>query len=214
MSEQPPRPCIVTGAAGGLGLAVAELLLRQGARVSLVDVDGDRLAEAAGALPGAPQLITADLSRTPECDRVVAEAIAHWGQVDVLVNCAAILRRVDLAELDESTFEQIVNTNLRSVLWLCRNVIPGMQARGFGRIVNVTSVGIHTGGFSLTSAVYECTKAAIHNLTKTLARSLAASGILVDSVAPGGMLTRMLLDETPPAVLESVAREIPLAPSG
>jgi acetoacetyl-CoA reductase len=189
---------------------VADLLLRQGARVSLVDVDGDRLGEAAGTLPGEPHLITANLSDTRECDRVVAEAVEHWGQVDVLVNCAAILRRVDLADLDEATFEQIVNTNLRSVLWLCRNVIPGMQARGFGRIVNVTSVGIHTGGFSLTSAVYECTKAAIHNLTKTLARSLAPSGILVNSVAPGGMLTRMLLDETPPDVLESVAREIPL----
>jgi acetoacetyl-CoA reductase len=210
MSEPQPRPCLVTGAAGGLGLAVADLLLRQGARVSLVDVDGDRLGEAAGKLSGASHLITADLSSTRDCDRVVAEAAAHWGQVDVLVNCAAILRRVDLAELDESAFEQIVNTNLRSVLWLCRNVIPGMQARGFGRIVNVTSVGIHTGGFSLTSAVYECTKAAIHNLTKTLARSLAPSGILVNSVAPGGMLTRMLLDETPPAVLEAVAREIPL----
>jgi acetoacetyl-CoA reductase len=70
----------------------------------------------------------------------------------VLVNCAAILRRVDLADLDEATFEQIVDTNLRSVFWLCRNVIPGMQARGFGRIVNVTSFGIHTGGFSLTVA--------------------------------------------------------------
>jgi NAD(P)-dependent dehydrogenase (short-subunit alcohol dehydrogenase family) len=210
MSDQHPRPCIVTGAAGGLGLAVAARLLGQGARVSLVDVDGDRLGDAAGSLPGTPHLITADLSRTPECDRVVAEAVAHWGEVDVLVDYAAILRRVDLAELDESTFEQIVNTNLRSVLWLCRNVTPGMQARGFGRIVNVTSVGIHTGGFSLTSAVYECTKAAIHNLTKTLARSLAPSGILVNSVAPGGMLTRMLLDETPPAVLEAVAREIPL----
>jgi NAD(P)-dependent dehydrogenase (short-subunit alcohol dehydrogenase family) len=204
------RAAIVTGAAGGLGLEVARLLLQEGAQVSIVDIDRERLVAAAADLPGAPQPIAADLSRTGECDRVVSEATAQWGRVDVLVNCAAILHRVDLADLDEATFERIINTNLRSVFWLCRNVIPGMQQLGYGRIVNVTSVGIHTGGYSLTSAVYESTKGAIHNFTKTLARSLAASGILVNSVAPGGMATRMILDETPPDVLAEVMRDIPL----
>jgi 3-oxoacyl-[acyl-carrier protein] reductase len=85
-----------------------------------------------------------------------------------------------------------------------------MQERGYGRIVNLTSIGIHTGGYSLTSAVYEATKGAIHNFTKTLARSLAPHGILVNSVAPGGMLTRMLLDETPPEVLAGVMADIPV----
>jgi NAD(P)-dependent dehydrogenase (short-subunit alcohol dehydrogenase family) len=210
MADPEPRAALVTGAAGGLGLAVARLLLQQGMQVSMVDIDADRLTAAADGLPGAPQLIAADLSRTLECDRVVAEAAAHWGHVDVLVNCAAILRRVDLADLDEATFEHIINTNLRSVFWLCRNVMAGMQERAYGRIVNVTSVGIHTGGYSLTSAVYECTKGAIHNFTKTLARSLAPQGILVNSVAPGGMATRMILDETPPEVLSDVMEDIPL----
>jgi NAD(P)-dependent dehydrogenase (short-subunit alcohol dehydrogenase family) len=211
MARGEPRAAIVTGAAGGLGLAVARLLRQQGDDVTMVDIDGDRLAAAAAeGLPGGRQPITADLSRTSECDRVVAEAIERWGRVDVLVNCAAILRRIELADLDEATFEQIINTNLRSVFWLCRNVMPGMQERGYGRIVNVTSVGIHTGGYSLTSAVYESTKGAIHNLTKTLARSLAPQGVLVNSVAPGGMATRMILDETPPEVLAGVMQDIPL----
>jgi NAD(P)-dependent dehydrogenase (short-subunit alcohol dehydrogenase family) len=176
----------------------------------MVDIDATRLEGAAEGLPGSPQVLPADLSRTAECDRVVAEARRHWSHTDVLVNCAAILHRVDLADLDEATFERIINTNLRSVFWLCRGVIPGMQERGYGRIVNVTSVGIHTGGYSLTSAVYESTKAAIHNLTKTLARSLAPKGILVNSVAPGGMATRMILDETPADVLQGVMQDIPL----
>ena len=210
MADGERRPAVVTGAAGGLGLEVARLLLAQGSRVTLVDVDGDRLAAAGRELPGSPHLVTADLSRTADCDRAVAEATAQWGHVDVLVNCAAILHRIDLLELDEATFERIVNTNLRSVFWLCKAVIPGMAERGYGRIVNLTSVGIHTGGYSLTSAVYECTKGAIHNLTKTLARSLAPQGILVNSVAPGGMATRMILDETPPEVLEGVMADIPL----
>jgi 3-oxoacyl-[acyl-carrier protein] reductase len=210
MADGAGRPAIVTGAAGGLGLEVARLLLEQGNRVTLVDVDGDRLAAAGRELPGSPHLVAADLSRTADCDRAVAEATAQWGHVDVLVNCAAILHRIDLLELDEATFERIVNTNLRSVFWLCKAVIPGMAERGYGRIVNLTSVGIHTGGYSLTSAVYECTKGAIHNLTKTLARTLAPQGILVNSVAPGGMATRMILAETPPEVLEGVMADIPL----
>jgi NAD(P)-dependent dehydrogenase (short-subunit alcohol dehydrogenase family) len=210
MSSEQQRAALVTGAAGGLGLAVARLLLQQGMRVSLVDLDADRLASAADGLPGATHLISADLSRTEDCDRAFAEATSRWGRVDVLVNCAAILRRIDLADLDEATFEHIINTNLRSVFWLCRNVMTGMGERGYGRIVNVTSVGIHTGGYSLTSAVYESTKGAIHHFTKTLARSLAPQGILVNSVAPGGMATRMILDETPLEVLSAVMEDIPL----
>jgi 3-oxoacyl-[acyl-carrier protein] reductase len=204
------RAAVVTGAARGLGLAAAALLAERGMGVSMVDVDADRLAEAAGSVSGSAHTIVADLSRTQDCDRVVLEARERWGRIDVLVNCAAILHRVDLFELDEATFERIVNTNLRSVIWLCRGVIPVMEASGWGRIVNVTSIGIHTGGYSLTSAVYETTKAGIANLTKTLARALAPKGILVNAVAPGAMRTRMILDETPPEVLEAVARDIPL----
>jgi NAD(P)-dependent dehydrogenase (short-subunit alcohol dehydrogenase family) len=202
------RAAVVTGAGRGLGRAVAERLIADGMTVTLVDVDGALVEEAAAQL-GA-RAIAADLSSTGECTRVVAEATASSGQVDVLVNCAAILQRVDYQTFDEATFERIINTNLRSVFWLTRGVIPGMEARGWGRIVNVTSVGIHTGGYSLTSAVYECTKGAIHNLTKTLARSLGEKGILVNSVAPGGMLTRMILDETPKDVLAGVMQDIPL----
>lgn len=210
MTADPPRAALVTGAGRGLGLATAERILADGASVSLVDVDGDVLGAAVERLGERAHGIVADLSRTDECERVVAEAAARWGQVDVLVNCAAILHRVDYLTFDEATFERIVNTNLRSVFWLTRGVIPGMRARGWGRIVNLTSVGIHTGGYSLTSAVYECTKGAIHNLTKTLARSLAPDGILVNSVAPGAMATRMILDETPADVLAGVKADIPV----
>jgi len=210
VSAATPRPAIVTGAGRGLGLAVAKALSAAGSPVTMVDVDGETLVEAAARIDGECHAVAADLSDTSECERAVDEAVERMGQVDVLVNCAAILQRVDFLEFDAATFERIVNTNLRSVFWLTRGVIPGMRERGWGRIVNLTSVGIHTGGYSLTSAVYECTKAAIHNLTKTLARSLAPDGVLVNSVAPGAMETRMILDETPPEVLDEVMEEIPV----
>lgn len=204
------RAALVTGAGRGLGLAVAERLAADGDRVTLVDIDSEVVAAAADRIGARAHAIAADLSRTAECERVVAEAHERWGRIDALVSCAAILQRVDYFNFDEAVFERIVNTNLRSVFWLTRGVIPEMERLGGGRIVNVTSVGIHTGGYSLTSAVYEATKGAIHNLTKTLARSLAPKGILVNSVAPGAMATRMILDETPPDVLAEVEADIPL----
>src|SRR3984893_9570703 len=210
VSDSRQRSAIVTGAAGGLGLAVAQLLLERGTRVTMVDVDAERLATAAAGLDGEAQSVGADLSATGHCTRVVAEAEARWGQVDVLVNCAAILQRVDFFTFDEATFSRIINTNVRSVFWLCRGVIPGMVEQNWGRIVNLTSIGIHTGGYSLTSAVYETTKAAIGTLTKTLARSLAPNGVLANSVAPGAMRTRMILDETPADVIAAFERDIPM----
>ena len=209
MTPDPSRVAVVTGAAGGLGLAVAECLLETGNRVTLVDVDGARLEGVAPA--GADvHMVAADLGQTQECDRVIAEAVEHWGGVDVLVNCAAILNRVDMDDWNEEVFERIFNVNTRSVFWLCRAAVADMRKRGWGRIVNTTSVGIHTGGYSMTSAIYEATKGAVHNFTKTLSRHVAPEGILVNSVAPGGMRTKMLTAETPPELLEEVEKDIPL----
>src|SRR6185437_9567672 len=207
----PDHPCaaVVTGAARGLGLAVATQLLQAGNRVTLVDIDGG-LLERARPDQGETQLIAADLGESSECDRVVAESVERWGGVDVLINCAAILQRVDFDDIDEAVFARIFNINVRSVFWLCRAAVADMQKRGWGRIVNTTSVGIHTGGYSISSAVYEATKGAVHNFTKTLSRHVAKDGILVNSVAPGGMRTRMLTDQTPPQLLAEVEKDIPL----
>jgi NAD(P)-dependent dehydrogenase (short-subunit alcohol dehydrogenase family) len=203
------RAAVVTGAARGLGLAVATLLAEAGNRVTMVDVDRAEMEQGRPPV-GESHLIVADLSDTSECDRVIAESVERWGSVDILVNCAAILRRVAFEDFDEEVFAHIFNTNVRSVFWLCRAAVADMQKRGWGRIVNTTSVGIHTGGYSISSAIYEATKGAVQNFTKTLARHVAQEGILVNSVAPGAMRTRMLTDQTPPDVLSAAVRDIPL----
>jgi NAD(P)-dependent dehydrogenase (short-subunit alcohol dehydrogenase family) len=204
-----PRVAVVTGAARGLGLAVAEQLLEEGNRVTMVDIDGAELREACPA-DGDSHLVVADLGQTAECDRAIAECVDHWGRVDILVNCAALVQRVSFAEFDEAIFSDHFNVNVRSVFWLCRAAIGDMQSRGWGRIVNTTSVGIHTGGYNISSAIYEATKGAVHNFTKTLARHVAREGILVNSVAPGAMRTRMLTDQTPADILAAVSEDIPL----
>jgi NAD(P)-dependent dehydrogenase (short-subunit alcohol dehydrogenase family) len=210
LSKEEGRVALVTGAAGGLGAAVAVLLARQGRRVAMVDIDTESLARQAATIGDGATPIRGDLASVEECERVVAETIERLGRVDILVNCAAILARTPLEDADASAFARIFDTNCRSVFFLCRAAMRDMESRGFGRIVNVTSVGVHVGGYSITSAMYEATKGAVEVLTKTFARYAAPKGITVNAVAPGGMRTRMILDETPRGVLESFERGIPI----
>jgi NAD(P)-dependent dehydrogenase (short-subunit alcohol dehydrogenase family) len=201
MSE--PRVAVVTGAAGGLGGAVARTLASSCTTVVGVDLDADAVAE--GIEP-----LQADLGTWTECERVVADVVARHGRIDVLVNSAAILRRTELDDVDEATFQRIFDVNCRGAFVLMRGALRDMESRGWGRIVNVTSIGVHTGGYSLTSAVYEATKGAVANFTKTFARYAAPRGVLINSVAPGGMRTPMLTAETPPELLATVERDIPV----
>jgi NAD(P)-dependent dehydrogenase (short-subunit alcohol dehydrogenase family) len=202
------RVSLVTGAAGGLGAAVASLLAARGP-VVLVDLSAERLERVATAIGDAAMPIQADLSDVADCERVVAETIARLGRVDILVNAAAILARTPLEDADTGSFARVFDTNCRSVFFLCRAVLPDMESRGWGRIVNVTSVGVHVGGYSITSALYEATKGAVEVLTKTFARYAAPRGILVNAVAPGAMRTPMITDETPEDVLEAFVGTIP-----
>jgi NAD(P)-dependent dehydrogenase (short-subunit alcohol dehydrogenase family) len=202
------RVSLVTGAAGGLGAAVAGLLAARGP-VALVDRSGDRLDRVAMAIGDAALPIQADLSKVADCERVVAETIAKLGRLDILVNAAAILSRTPLEDADAGAFARVFDTNCRSVFFLCRAALADMESRGWGRIVNVTSVGVHVGGYSVTSALYEATKGAVEVFTKTFARYAAPKGILVNAVAPGAMRTPMITDETPEDVLEAFVGTIP-----
>ncbi|MDQ2698800.1 MAG: SDR family oxidoreductase, partial [Actinomycetota bacterium] len=152
----------------------------------------------------------ADLADWQACEKVVADAVSTHGRVDILVNSAAILRRTEPEDVDEAVFQQIFDINCRSAFVLMRGALRDMETRGWGRIVNVTSIGVHTGGYSLTSAIYEATKAAVGNFTRTFARYGAPRGILINSVAPGGMRTPMLTVGTPADLLRKVEADIPL----
>lgn len=205
------RVAIVTGAAGGLGSAVSRLLTDRGHRVVMVDVASARLAERASEYGELVTPLQADLARTTECERVVGETVRRFGKVDILVNAAAILARTQLEEADDATFSRIFDINCRAVFFLCRAAVADMEQRGWGRIVNVTSIGVHMGGYSMTSAIYEATKGAVAVLTKSFARYGAPNGILVNAVAPGVIRTPMILDETPPELLRSFEDTIPVA---
>jgi 3-oxoacyl-[acyl-carrier protein] reductase len=200
------RVAIVTGAAGGLGGAVARALAGRGDTIVGVDLDAHAVEAAA---PGVDPL-AADLGDWDACEDVIRQTLARHGRIDILVNSAAVLWRTELDDVDPERFARIFDINCRGAFVLMRGALRDMERRGWGRIVNVTSIGVHTGGYSLTSAIYEATKGALGNFTRTFARYGAPRGILVNAVAPGGMRTSMLTEQTPPDLLAVVERDIPV----
>lgn len=213
--DDPMRVAIVTGAGGGLGSAVARLLAEAGGhRLSLVDNRPDALEPVlvdvrAHGIVAEP--LVADLGVAAEAESVVGRTIERFGRVDVLVNAAAILHRQAFDAVTPHDFDAVFHINTLAPFLLCRAAMPDMASRGWGRIVNVTSTGVYEGGFTMTSAAYEASKGAVAVLTKMLSRHGAPDGILVNTVCPGGMRTRMLLEETSPELVAKAEREmIPL----
>jgi 3-oxoacyl-[acyl-carrier protein] reductase len=213
-AARPERVALITGGGGGLGGAVTRLLAGDGAfRLALVDNRADALdavVDAVGASVDVDRLVV-DLSVAQEVESVVPWAIERFGRIDALVNTAAILHRQAFDEVTPADFDAVFRTNAFAPFLLARAAMPDMASRGWGRIVNVTSTGVYEGGFTMTSALYEGSKGAVAVLTKMLSRHGAPDGILVNSVCPGGMRTRMLLDETSPELVAKAEREmIPL----
>lgn len=191
------RIALVTGSARGIGLAIAESLAAAGHAVVGVDV----LDHRSGPFAATHKV---DLADPSACDRLVTSV----GRVDVLVNNAAVLYRRSLPEYTLGEFDRMVAVNLRAPFLLSRGLVGGMAERGWGRIINVASVGGRTGGLA-SSAVYAATKGGLIALTKGIARDYGASGVNVNAIAPGGIQSPMATDQTPDQT-ERFLAQIPL----
>jgi NAD(P)-dependent dehydrogenase (short-subunit alcohol dehydrogenase family) len=183
---------IVTGAASGIGAGTAEVFAEQGAKLVLVDRDGEGLERVARSLPLAPEHVVtftgdvADPETARGAERLAAET---FGRVDILFNNAGVMTSGDFREFDEAAWDGVLDINLRGIYLMCRAVIPGMLERGRGAIVNTSSVMAF-----LTEPGYEAyttSKAGIVGLTKALAVSYATQGIRVNCVMPGWVDTPM-----------------------
>jgi 3-oxoacyl-[acyl-carrier protein] reductase len=193
VGELDGRVAIVTGAASGIGSAIVEAYLGEGARVLLADRDERALIAAAERYATAGRLVKAspvDVSNPEQTKTMVDDCVDTFGQVDILVNCAGILTEVPLVEMDVATWDEMIAVDLRSVFLCCRWAAPHMVSRGSGRIINIASqLGIK-GGVGLVH--YSAAKAGVIGLTKSLARELAPSGVLVNAIAPGPIETPMV----------------------
>ena len=177
------RTALVTGAANGIGRATAERLAAEGARVVAVDV------EEIPDLGPSIQPLRFDLARTAELESLVAQAEELAGPLDVLVNNAGIFEAALAVDLTLATYERVLAVNLHAPVLLASRAARGMVARGYGRIVNITS--IH-GRFGEEAALaYDVAKGGLDQATRTLAIELSRHGVLVNAVAPGFVATRM-----------------------
>jgi 3-oxoacyl-[acyl-carrier protein] reductase len=174
------RTVIVTGAGKGIGRSLAEAFAGAGADVVLVGRTGDVLEEAATAMGATP--VIADVAKTEDAERVVAEAMARTGRIDVLVNNAGFLRDSVLWKMDDDAWNDVLDVHLGGTFRLIRACAPHFRAQKYGRIINMTSYsGLHG---NLGQANYSAAKAGIIGLTKTTAKELGRSGVTVNAVLP------------------------------
>jgi 3-oxoacyl-[acyl-carrier protein] reductase len=183
------RTALVTGGASGIGRAVAAAFVEAGARVVVLDIDGPTISNAAlelGALAG----VAADVTVEDQVVAAVAETTGLLGRIDVLVNAAGRLTQAPLVEMPLAQWRETLDVDLTSVFLMCRHVVPGMIARGEGRVINFASQLAIKGGVSL--AHYSAAKAGVIGLTKSLALEVASRGVLVNAIAPGPIATPMV----------------------
>lgn len=183
---------IITGAASGIGAGTAEVFAEEGARLVLVDRDGEGLARVAASLPAAPDgvvTVTGDVAEGETARGAVALAQEAFGGVDILFNNAGIMPHGDFRDFDEPAWDQVLDVNLRGMYLMCHAVVPVMLARGQGAIVNTSSAMAF-----FTEPGYEAyttSKAGIVGLTKALAVSYATQGIRANCICPGWVDTPM-----------------------
>ncbi len=182
------RIAIVTGGIGGLGTEICRQLALAGRPVVAADLParGERLAAfraELAELDAAVRFEPVDVSDYDSCGKLIERVEAAHGRVDVLVNAAGITRDTTLRKMSPQQWHELMRVNLDGVFNMCRHVVEGMSARGFGRIVNLSSVNGQTGQFGQTN--YAAAKAGVHGFGMALARETARKGITVNTVSPG-----------------------------
>jgi NAD(P)-dependent dehydrogenase (short-subunit alcohol dehydrogenase family) len=213
MQMNEKRVAIVTGANKGLGLAVAENFVKEGKKVVFVirnkaNLEQTRQRFQQEELQKQVMFIQLDVSDINGIKSAVNEVLNEWGRIDILVNNAGIRFETPIEEIDEEEWDQVLSVNLKSTFFFSQAVIPAMKERGWGRIINMSSIGGQAGPLT-SGAHYSASKAGQIALSKVFARSLAPYGITVNTVAPAAIRTPEM-DKMDPAKLAQMVETIPL----
>ena len=209
------RVALVTGAAEGVGYAIATRLGRAGAHVAMVDIDGEAATRAASALAAEGLRVAPFAADVADEASVAAMAIAVAGQlgpVAILVNNAGITGgSLEVQDLDVASWDRVMAVNVRGVFLCCRAVLPGMLERRQGKIVNIASIAGKEGNPRLSA--YSASKAAVIGFTKSLAKEVATKGIIVNAISPAVIQTR-ILDQVSKETVDYMVSRIPMGRTG
>lgn len=214
------KTAIVTGGAGGIGYAIAERLLSEGARVLIADIDaakGEKAVEALGQF-GKVRFVRADVGNKADVDSLVAETIKAFGSVDVLANNAGIVHGADFLDIAEEDFDRVLRINLKGAFLVgqavARVMVEQIKAGGKpGAIINMSSINAVV---AIANQVpYSISKGGVSQLTKVMALSLAPYGIRVNAIGPGSIMTEMLASvNADPAAKNRILSRTPMGRVG
>ncbi|MBI1786191.1 MAG: SDR family oxidoreductase [Acidobacteria bacterium] len=206
------QTAIVTGAATGIGEAIARRLSLAGAAVAVADLNPEGAAEVAAAIGGDAFALQIDIARSDSVSNAVTQVLERRGRIDVLVNNAGIAgKAAPLWEQSDEDWQRVIAVNLTGVFHCCRAVMAPMRSRRYGRIVNVASIAGKEGNPNMTG--YSSSKAGVIAFTKSLAKEVATEGICVNSVTPAVIRTK-ILDQLSQAQIDYMTEKIPMRRTG
>ena len=201
------RHAVITGGAQGLGFAMARRMIASGATVTLWDMDGPLLENAVAALGPSARSVTVDVTDWDAVAAAAEQSEAGGGPVSIVVNSAGIAGpAAPLDQYDVAMWKKIIDINLHGTFHVCRALVSGMKARGYGRIVNIASIAGKEG--NPNASAYSASKAAVIGLTKSLGKELAGLDIAVNCITPATAETR-ILEQLTPEFIEYMRSKIP-----
>lgn len=213
MNEFSGQVALVTGAASGIGLVVAHKLLAEGAQVALLDFNEKGLQEEFGSYGDRALLIGIDITAEAQVQEVISQALAHFGKIDILVNCVGITGITNLKshEVSNENLHKVFEVNFMSCFYTSKAVLPSMMAQNYGRILHIASIAGKEGNAGMLA--YSSSKAAVIGLTKVQGKEYAEYGITVNALAPAVIQTP-LVDAMPEVQVKYMTDKIPMKRCG
>lgn len=210
------KTAIITGAGAerGIGRTTARLFAEHGARIALLDVDGDGVAAGARELGPEHRAYTCDVTDAARCAAVADEVQETFGAIDILINNAGVVFSTPFMEIDADEYDTVMDVNVRGNFNMAQAVVPHMRRQGSGAIVCISSIAARIGGGLFGTTHYATAKSGIFGLAKGLGRELAPDGIRTNAIAPGFIDNDFLKGRATDDMKKAIREKIPLARLG